>query len=176
MTPMILATAEHKGWLAENGTLLVGVVGILVSGLVGPSIAARWTTMREREKDARARLAAHQDDLRIVVDEAAKALGGAVARLRPALEAQLRGEPIPADTRDFLAELFTLGQRLRIRAPAADPLVRAYDAARDQLKVLSRATGSKADFDGAADVFDDRRAAFLDASRDALTAPTPARK
>ena len=103
---LILAAAEpHKGWFAENATLIVGVVGILVSGLVGPSIAAQWTTRREREKDARARLIAQRDDLRGVVDEAAKALGGAVARLRPALEAQLKKQPLPQETRDFLAAL-----------------------------------------------------------------------
>jgi hypothetical protein len=172
--PLILAAAEQqKGWFAENATLIVGIVGILVSGLAGPSIAAQWTTRREREKDARARQIAQRDDLRGVVDEAARALGGAVARLRPALEAQLKRQPLPQETRNFLAELFTLGQRLRLRAPATDPMVRSYDAAREQLIALSQATGSKADFDNAATVFDSRRAAFLDESREALDAPIP---
>ncbi len=171
---LILAAAEpHKGWLAENATLIVGIVGILVSGLVGPSIAAQWTTQREREKDARARLMAQRDDLRDVVDEAAKALGGAVAQLRPALEAQLKGQPLPPETRDFLAELFTLGQRLRLRAPANDAVVQSYDAAREQLIEVSRATKSKTDFNEAATQFDSRRAVFLDKSRGALHAPIP---
>jgi hypothetical protein len=171
---LTLAAAEpHKGWLAENATLIVGVVGILVSGLVGPSIAAHWTTQREREKDARAHLLAQRDDLRGVVDEAAKALGGAVARVRPALEAQLKGQPLPQEPRDFLAELFTVGQRLRLRAPATDPIVQSYDAAREQLIEVSRATGSKTTFDDAARVFDSQRTAFLDQAREALDVPIP---
>ena len=140
---------------------------------MGPSIAAQWTTRREREKDARARLLAQRDDLGGVVDEAAKALGGAVARLRPAVEAQLKGQSLPHDTRDFLAELFTIGQRLRLRAPASDPMVKSYDAAREQLIDVARATGSQTDFDNAAAVFDTKRASFLDNSREAIHASIP---
>ena len=170
--PLILAATEpHKGWLEENSTLIVGTVGILVSGLVGPSVAARWTTRLEREKDTRARSIARRDDLRVIVDEAAKALGGAVARLRPALEAQQSGQPLSQDTRDFLADLFTLGQRLRLRVPAVDPMVSSYDTAREQLIAVSRATNSQAAFDAAATTFEDRRADFLDQSREALNAP-----
>ena len=171
---LILATGEAtKGWLAENATLIVGVVGILVSGLVGPSVAARWTTKREREKDFRARTVAQRDDLRSIVDESAKALGGAVARLRPALEAQQSGQPLSQDTRDFLADLFTLGQRLRLRVPVIDPVVSSYDAAREQLIAVSRATNSQAVFNSAATTFEDLRADFLDRAREALDAPIP---
>lgn len=171
-TVLLLATSNpHKGWFTENATLIVGVVGILVSGLVGPSIAARWTTRREREKDARAHLLVQRDDLRSVVDEAAKALGGAVARLRPALDAQLKGQSLPHDTRDFLAELFTVGQRLRLRAPSSDAMVQAYDSAREQLIQVARATSTQADFNNAAALFDAKRANFLDNSREVLNAP-----
>lgn len=142
---------------------------------MGPSIAALWTTRREREKDARARLLVQRDDLRSVVDEAAKALGGAVVRLRLALEAQLKGQPLPHDTRDFLAELFTIGQRLRLRAPVSDAMVQSYDAAREQLIEVARATSTQADFDDAAAVFDTKRAHFLDKSREVLNAPIPDR-
>lgn len=169
---LILATGEApKGWFEENSTLIVGIVGILVSGLVGPSVAARWTTRLERERDARARTVAQRDDLRGIVDEAAKALGGAVARLRPALEAQQSGQPLSQDQRDFLADLFTLGQRLRLRVPVIDPVVSSYDAAREQLIAVSRATNSQATFSAAATTFEDRRADFLDRARKALDAP-----
>jgi hypothetical protein len=173
---VVIAVSEAgKGWFVQNATLVIGVVGILVSGLAGPSIAALLMAKREREKDARARVIAQRDDLRGVVDEAAKALGEAVARLRPALHAQLSGQPLPQETRDFLAELFTLGQRLRLRAPETDPMVTSYDAARTQLIAMSQATRSQVDFDGAAKAFAERRAVFLDKAREALEAPIPQR-
>jgi hypothetical protein len=167
---LILGAADaHKSWLTENAALVVGVVGILVSGLVGPSVAAVWTDKREREKDERGRLAARQDDLRGVVDEAAKVLGDAVPRLRAALGAQIANQPLPSDVRDFLAEVFTLGQRLRLRAAATDQVVTTYDAAREQLKVVSEARTSQNAFDDAAKQFALRRAEFLDHARRALS-------
>jgi hypothetical protein len=172
--PSIVAVGGNsKGWFVQNATLIVGVVGILVSGLGGPSIAAQWTTRREREKDARARAVTQREDLRSVVDEAAKVLGGAVARLRPALEAQLDGQSLSQETRDFLTELFTLGQRLRLRMPVTHSIVRSYDEAREQLIVVSRSTTSRAAFDCAAAIFDKKRAIFLDNAREALNMPIP---
>lgn len=161
-------SVAHEGWLAQNATLIVGVVGILISGLVGPSVAAWWTARREREKDARTRALARNEDLQTVVDEAAKALGSAVARLRPAVEAQLQGRALSKETRDFLAELFTLGQRLRLRLPEADPVISSYDKARTQLIALSEASKTQAEFNDAADTFDDQRNAFLDKAREKL--------
>jgi hypothetical protein len=166
-----IAASPSKGWLAENSTLIVGIVGIVVSGVLGPTVAAVMTAKREREKDARARIVDQRNDLREVVDSAAKALGGAVPRLRPALEAQVKEEPLPTGARDFLSELFTLGQRLRLRLLREDPVVKSYDAARAQLIALSKATGSQAEFDTAAKVFEDLRAIFLDQAREALMAP-----
>lgn len=166
---VLWAVNTHKSWLTENAALVVGVVGILVSGLVGPSVAAVWTSKREREKDERARLAARQDDLRDVVDDAAKVLGDAVPRLRAALGAQIAHQPLPVDVRDFLAEVFTLGQRLRLRVAATDQVVTAYDAAREQLKVVSEARTSQNAFDDAAKQFAIRRAEFLDYARKALS-------
>lgn len=170
---LFAASAADKSWIAENSTLVVGIVGILVSGVVGPAVAAWLAGRRERAKDLRQRVVAQRDDLREVVDDAATALGGAVPRLRPALDAQRKGAPLSPEARDFLSELFTLGQRLRLRVRDADVVVRAYDHARIQLIAVSRATESQAGFDTAAKLFEEHRERFLEKAREALDAPIP---
>lgn len=75
---VLVAAAERPDWLSRNSTLVVGVVGIVFSGLVGPSVTAWWTARREREKDRRAIAAARQEDLRDVLDGVATTLGGAI--------------------------------------------------------------------------------------------------
>jgi hypothetical protein len=117
------AVAEDDGWISRNSTLVVGVVGIVFSGFVGPSIVAYFTGRRELAKDARTLTVARQDDLRDVLDEAAQVLSGAVGRLRPLLAAALAGEDLPKDPADFLGSLAPLGHRLRLRLPDADPVV-----------------------------------------------------
>src|SRR3978361_1434414 len=91
----LAASETGRGWLADNAALVIALFGITVSGIVGPSVAAWWTAKRERERDERAHVASQREDLRSVVDDAAAALGGAVPRLRPALDAELKGDPLP---------------------------------------------------------------------------------
>jgi hypothetical protein len=166
-------TAQNadRGWLAENGTLVVGIVGIIVSGIAGPTVAAVLSARRERAKDKRALIAARRDDVRAVVDEAAKLLGGAVSALRPLLAAELAGDAPPPGPRDFLGALVPLGQRLRLRLPEDSPVVAAYDATRHRLVDLADATGSQAAFDEAVEAFEDARQEFLDEARKVLQAP-----
>jgi alkanesulfonate monooxygenase SsuD/methylene tetrahydromethanopterin reductase-like flavin-dependent oxidoreductase (luciferase family) len=167
----LAADAAREGWLAQNAAWIVGIVGIVVSGVAGPSVSAWWNGKREREKDMRAQAMAERADLRDVADEAAKALAGAISQLRPALVAKRDGQAFPAETRDFLGELFALGQRLQLRAGAGEPVVGTYESAREQLIEVSKATGSQGEFDAAAGVFEQRRAGFLEAVRLALRAP-----
>lgn len=47
------AKAEQS-WLQENATLIVGVVGIVVSGFIGPTVTGWLTSRREQAKDKRA--------------------------------------------------------------------------------------------------------------------------
>lgn len=165
------SAAESQSWWSEHSTLVVGVVGIVFSGFVGPTVMALWTAKREREKDIRARTVAQRDDLRDVVDEAAKALGGAVLKIRPMLEAEQKHEDPPRESVDFISTLFPLGQRLHLRRPATDPVVVAYEQVRQKLVALSTATGSQQQFNAAVTAFEADRAAFLAAARDALDAP-----
>jgi hypothetical protein len=165
------STAENQSWWSEHSTLIVGVVGIVFSGFIGPTVTALWTSRRERQKDIRARHVARRDDLREVVDEAAKALGGAVSKLRPLLEAEQRSQDPPKESVDFISTLFPLGQRLQLRLPESDPVVVAYELVRQKLIALAAATGSQQQFDTAIAAFETERAKFLTATRDALHAP-----
>jgi hypothetical protein len=163
--------ATDDGWLRDNATLIVGVVGIVVSGLMGPSVAAAWTSRRERQSDHRALVVARRDDVRALLDEAARVLGGAVGHLRPLLAAEQRGEPPPQEAADFLGSLVPLGQRLRLRLPSEHDVIAAYERVREKLRVLAQATQSQSAFDAAVDEFEAERERFLAAGRAALQAP-----
>jgi hypothetical protein len=162
---------SNGDWLSDHATLLIGAIGIVVSGIVGPAIAARMSERRERQKDNRAAAAARQIDLRGVVDEAAQTLGGAVAKLRPLLEAEQRGDTHPKEPAEFIGSLFPLGQRLRLRLPDTDPVVVAYDDVMAKLVTLSKAVSSQAAFDQATQQFEAARRQFLEAGRLAVKAP-----
>lgn len=165
------AAPEDRGWLAENATLVVGVVGIIVSGVIGPSVVAWFTARRERAKDKRALIIARRDDVRAVVDEAATVLSGAVGALRPLLLAELEHRDMPPEPRDFLGSLEPLGQRLRLRLPADHKVVKAYDRARQQLEEVPDAVGSQGEFEAATENFETVRGEFLEEARKVLQAP-----
>jgi hypothetical protein len=173
MLTLIAQAAQQadESWLTRHSTLIVGVVGIIISGFVGPTVTAIFTAGRERAKDARALSVGRRDDLRALLDEAAKALAAAVPNLRPLLDAQLAGREPPKEPADFLRSLVALDQRLRLRARATDPVVQQFEKVRAKLLALSRATGSQADWDSSVEEFEAARAMFLDAGRAAVQAP-----
>jgi hypothetical protein len=170
LTPLAVMTGGQD-WVSTHETLLVGVVGIFVSGLVGPSITAAWTNRRERTRDHHTTVTDRRDDLRTVVDEAAKVLATAVSSLRPLLAAREQGRELPPGPSDLLGSLVPLGQRLRLRLPAKHSVVVEFEAAREKLLGLSRATDTQANFNRAAEDFEAHREAFLNASRKALHSP-----
>jgi hypothetical protein len=159
------SSAEDDGWISRNSTLIVGVVGIVFSGFIGPTVTAWFTGKRETAKDSRALAVARQDDLRGVLDEAAKILSGAVGHLRPLLAASLASEDLPKEPADFLGSLAPLGHRLRLRLPDQDPVVAGYDEAVERLRAVGKATASQAEFDAAVAGFDSARDRFLANSR-----------
>lgn len=167
------AAPDNPDWLSQHSTLVVGVVGIVFSGLIGPSVAAGWVSRRERRRDHDAAVEGRRQDLRTVIDEAAKILGGAVSHLRPLLAAKQANAPLPAEPADLLKELVPLGQRLQLRLPADHPVLKTYEGARMGLIEVSHADSSQAEFNEAADEFEALRSNFLDAARDALQAPIP---
>lgn len=167
----VVEKVAAQSWWSEHSTLVVGVVGIVVSGFVGPTVTALLTARRDRAKEQRAFAITLRDDLRVLVDEAADLLGRAVSHLRLALRAEERGEPPPPEAGDSIGALFPLGQRLRLRLAEDDPVVTSYDKVRGCLLELSEATGSQAAFDAAIHKVEMARASFLDAARVTLSAP-----
>jgi hypothetical protein len=163
--------SSDQSWLSENSTVVVAVVGIVVSGLLGPTITSLWTARRDRQKDHRALVVARREDLRDLIDDVATVLGGAVVNLRPLLAAEQQGQTPPKGPADFLGTLVPLGQRLRLRLPEDHPVIGSYDAVRGKLLALSKATDSQAAFDAAVEDFETARAKFLDKGRAALQAP-----
>jgi len=157
--------AADDGWLSRNSTLVVGVVGIVFSGFVGPTVVAFFAGRRELAKDARALAVARQDDLREVLDEAAQVLSGAVGQLRPLLAAALAGDDLPKEPSDFLGSLAPLGYRLCLRLPDDDPVVASYDDAVEHLRGVAQATTSQVAFDAAVTEFETARDGFLANSR-----------
>jgi hypothetical protein len=170
ITAVTGAAAADDGWISRNATLVVGIVGIVFSGFIGPTITAYFTGRRERAKDTRGLAVARQDDLREALDEAAKVLSGAVGHLRPLLAASLAGQELPKQPADFLGSLAPLGHRLRLRLPDTDPVVTSYDEAVGSLRAVAKATGSQAMFEAAVLAFDTGRDAFLATSRAKLRA------
>lgn len=164
------ASSSGDGWLSRNSTLVVGVVGIVISGFVGPTVTAYFTGRHERAKDARALAVARQEDLRNVLDEAAQVLSGAIGQLRPLLAAAQIDEELPKEPADFLRTLAPLGHRLRLRLPEDDPVGKSYDTAVETLRAVGRATASQAAFDAAVRDFDAARDNFLADSRTKLGA------
>jgi len=166
---LAIFAATQSDWLSRHATLLVGVVGVIVSGLLGPSVTAAWTAKRERARDHRGLVGSRREDLRTVLDEAAKLLAAAIPNVKRLMAAGAE-QPLPEGPRDLLGELVPLSQRIQLRLPSAHPVVTSFEAAREALVELSRSGGSQEDFDHAADNFEAKRSVFLSACRDALQA------
>jgi hypothetical protein len=156
-----------------NTTLIASVTGIGVSGIVGPSATA-WASRRAARKQfVRDRAATRRDELRSLLDEAAVTLGLAGPRLRQA------HHPGPAESHQnglqpsWSEQVFTLGQRLRLRLTPSDAIVVAYEQVRRRLLDLAEvsAQADEATREAAFTAFEAARDAFLAASQAALDAP-----
>lgn len=155
-----------------NTTLIASITGIVVAGIVGPSTTA-WAARRAaRSQFLRDRAAERRDELRRLLDEAASVLGLGATRLRQALEADHKGRT-DAEFQPWAEQVFTIGQRLRLRLPAADPIVVAYDAVRQRLIDAGELLPTHDDekYVAALVAFESARDHFLATSQDALTAP-----
>jgi hypothetical protein len=163
------AETADQSWWSEHSTLVVGVVGILVSGVVGPSVAAWFTARRERAKDERAYRVAQRDDLRAVVDESAKALVTAASQVRQARKAQAEGKEMPREVKESLASLAVFRQRLLLRVDDDDGVIRAFERARTCVGKLAAAR-TQPEFEEIADQLDAARTEYLAAARRTLRA------
>jgi hypothetical protein len=164
------ATSPSGDWLSNHATLIVGVVGIVVSGILGPATTILLSRRNARQQFKRDLIVTRREDLARVLDEAALLLGAGGTNLRVLREAEDRGEPAPAAASEWARSVFPLGQRLRLRLSASDEVVRAYDDVRVRLTEAQEAINDPATFDNVISRYEDARAAFLDASRAAIQA------
>lgn len=156
-------------WWSEHSTLIVGVVGILVSGLVGPSVAAWFTARREESKDERSYRVAQRDDLRALVDESAEALTNAASRVRQARKAQEARVAMPKEVKESLASLAVFRQRLLLRLEEDDDVIREFERARECVRRLAGAR-TQSEFERIVDLLDAARTRYLAAARRTLRA------
>lgn len=103
-----------------------------------------------------------------MLDEAAVLLAVGATSLRI-----LKQRPVdPAElqsAKEWVRQIFPIGQRLQLWLPHDDPLVKAYDKVRQQLVAVSSTTGQASDEQ--IDTFEKDRTAFLDLARAKLLEP-----
>jgi hypothetical protein len=155
-----------------NTTLIASITGIAVSGIVGPSTTA-WATRRSaRSQFLRDQAAERRDELRKLLDEAASVLGLGATRLRQAWESDRAGRQ-DTNLQPWSEQVFTIGQRLRLRLRADDPIVVAYEIVRQKLVAaggLVSQPGAET-YEAALREFEAARDRFLATSQAALDAP-----
>ena len=175
MNAVLLAASSTSApvsgdWLSNHSTLLVGVVGIVVSGLLGPAVAIRLSRKSARQQFKRDLIVSRRDDLARLLDEAAVLLGAGATNLRLLKEGTALA-PAPPAAHEWARSIFPLGQRLRLRLPDHHAVVRTYDDVRQRLTDAQEAIGDGSSFSAALDHYEQARASFLDAARAAVQAP-----
>jgi hypothetical protein len=159
--------------LAISDTAAISIVGILVSGVVGPGFAAHWARTRQRDDHQHAYAEKEHDDLTVLLDGAAATLASGVTRLRRAKS----GEEPELDS--WSGEVHATYERLLLRVAIDDPVAVAYKDARDRLSLvadtIAAQTSSDADEDAAITSFEQARTSYLDRARACLASKAPTR-
>jgi hypothetical protein len=153
-----------------NSTVVLGVTGIVVSGVIGPAVASAMARRARTKEFHRDQVAERRNELRTVLDQAATLLAAGPTNLR------LLREPgaDPEDTRRaraWVSEVFPISQRLQLWLPADHPVVAAYDSVRQQL--IQAAQAGPESEDSVLEAYERARDRFLDVSRQTLLSPAP---
>jgi hypothetical protein len=155
-----------------SNAAILGVTGIVVSGVVGPFVAGWMNRRGDRQRFTRDQQQRRREDLQAVVDDGAVLLGAGETNLRLAHEAASQEAAPPADVSDWARNVHLLGQRLLLRLPANDPVVATYEAVRLALIAVGETYGDEARYPQAVIDFEARRSAFLDEARAGLERTT----
>ncbi|HVF74079.1 MAG TPA: hypothetical protein VM938_03450 [Acidimicrobiales bacterium] len=154
-----------------DSTVVLGVTGIVVSGVVGPTVAA-WMARRTRSREFhREQAAQRRDELRGLLNEAAGLLASGPTNLRILQASQPDAEDVER-ARSWLSQVFPIGQRLQLWLPGDHQVVRAYERVREQL-VNTAEAGAAASRETLLERFEQDRRGFLDVSRQTLLSPIP---
>jgi hypothetical protein len=155
---------------ALSDTATISIVGIIVSGVVGPGFAAHWARSRQADDHKQAHVEKEHDDLAALFDSAAVTLASGVTRLRKA-----RGSDEPG-LESWAGEVHATYERLLLRVPEQDPVAIAYKAARDRLTELADvfATGGPpVNEEGSTVAFEQARSTYLKEARTCLADKGP---
>jgi hypothetical protein len=151
-------------------TLVVAIVGIGVSGFVGPAATA-WATRRaNRQQFERDQKAKRRDDFRDLVDDAAKLLGAGVTNLRRSRDAKSAGEDDPPDVNEWATQVHLLKQRLLLRRGSDTPVMTSYEEVLEALAAVGSAD-AEPEYDAAVATYEQCMEAFLATARAAISAP-----
>lgn len=168
---MAVARSGRGDWLTNHSTLAVGVVGIVVSGILGPAITVGLARKNARQEFKRDLIVSRRTDLGHLLDEAAVVLAVGATNLRLIDEANRQRSPTPDAVSEWARSIFPLGQRLRLRLPERHRVVLAYDDVRQKLETVQAAIAADLSTDDAIEDYEASRSAFLDAARDAVQGP-----
>ena len=148
---------------------ILGVAGIVVSGIIGPAVAAWLAQNAEVGRFRRDQIAHRRDQLRDLLNDAAVLLAQGPTNLRLLKEA---GPKSPDHERatQWVRDVFPVGQRLQLWLSTDHAVVRAYDDLRDELVAAAEAKGDTA-LEASLSRFEDLRRRFLDEARSILLAP-----
>ena len=156
--------------LAISDTAAISIVGIVVSGVVGPGFAAHWARTRQRDDHEHAHAEKEHDDLTALLDAAAVTLASGVTRLRKAKSGE---EP---QLEVWSSEVHATYERLLLRVALDDPVAISYKEARDRLTAVAHAFDPQAvsgDEDAAISEFEVARTRYLDQARACLASKAP---
>jgi hypothetical protein len=152
-----------------DGALVLGVTGIVVSGVVGPAISAWFSQNSQTKAFNRAQAALRRESLRSVIDDAAVALASGATNIR-ILQAQPTSSEQYRNAIEWSLRIYPIGQRLQLWLRSDDPVVTSYGKVRDELTKISSASTPK-DADALIREFEDERARFLEIAREKLRMP-----
>lgn len=150
-------------------TVVISIVGIAVSGVIGPGVAAHWARARQRADHDHERGERRYEDLARLLDDAAQLLAPGASRLR----AMADREVDPAELGAWPSQVHATYERILLRLPAEDPVSKAYLAARDRLVNAAQAFADKRshpEINELVDRFEETRMTFLEKARQCLAA------
>ena len=152
-----------------NSTLIIGVTGIVVSGIVGPAAAARFARQAQTRDFGRAQAAGRRDALRLLLDQAAVLLASGATNLRMLQEKGADPDQLRA-AKEWQMQIFPIGQRLQLWLPHDDPVVIAYERVRERL-IEAGKVGHGHDPEQQLQQFEAARREFLELARKKLLEP-----
>lgn len=150
-------------------TTLIALAGIVVSGVLGPWVAALMARKSSRQQFTLDQGALRREELQKLLDEAAELLGAGVTHVRRLRETADHGDDAAQQAQEWLDKVFPLGQRLRLRLPETDKVVTTYDAVRERL--VAYIVSKEMTADAAVQEYEVARNDFLKAARQTLGAP-----